>query len=61
MNGGPNNMTTSYKYDKYSRNYLVTEVFDGNTFATQYGFDNLGRVGTTTYPSGFVTSNVYDA
>ena len=60
MTGGPNNMTTSYKYDNHSRNYKVTETFDGQTFVTSFGFDSHSRINKITYPSGYVVNQTYD-
>ena len=60
ITGGPNSMTTSYKYDNLSRNYQVTEAFDGQTFSITYGFDSHSRVNKITYPSGFIVNQTYD-
>jgi RHS repeat-associated protein len=60
ISGGPGNMTTSYKYDNLSRNYKVTEAFDGQSFPTTYGFDSYSRVNKITYPSGFEINQTYD-
>jgi len=60
ITGGPNSMSTIYKYDDYSRNYLVTENFDGHTFTTNYGFDDHSRINKITYPSGYIVNHYYD-
>ncbi len=60
MSGGPDNMTTKYKYDDFGRNYQVNENIEGETFSTTYGFDNFNRVTSITYPSGFKVKQSYD-
>jgi len=60
INGGPNNLTSAYTYDNYSRNNSVSETIDGQTFTTSYSFDNYSRVNKITYANGFVVNQVYD-
>ncbi|MBX7182922.1 MAG: hypothetical protein K1X82_12480 [Bacteroidia bacterium] len=52
-----------FSYDAFGRNTSFKEKH-GNfaeVFTTVYTYDNLNRLATTTYPSGFVTKNTYDA
>ena len=60
ISGGPNNLTTAYKYDAYSRNFKTIETIDGTPFTTTYCFDNHSRINHITYPSGYVIRQYYD-
>lgn len=60
INGGAGNMLTTYKYDDFSRNIRVSETFDGQSFTTDFVYDNYNRPKTVTYPSGYLVNYVYD-
>ena len=53
--------TTDYAYDNYGRLSASTEIIDGQTFSTAYGYNTYGDVTSKTYPSGLVTTHAYDA
>jgi RHS repeat-associated protein len=59
----PNTNTTTFSY--YPRNWLKTITYPATSTqpitTTQYTYDGMGRVLTTTDQAGQVTTNVYDA
>ena len=49
-----------YGYDELNRLQSIKESFDGVTYGTLYTYeDNTGRLSTTTYPTSYLTKNVY--
>jgi len=59
---GFNGVIKDYTYDTYQR--LKTEKLttdDGSVFTTTYAYNTYGDLIQTTYPSGLVVKNVYDA
>ncbi|MDD5570642.1 MAG: FG-GAP-like repeat-containing protein [Bacteroidales bacterium] len=62
MNGGKDNMQTSYKYDNFGRNYQVIENIDAqNNFTTSFAFDDYSNVSQINYPSGYIVKRFYDS
>lgn len=50
----------SYGYDRLKRLQSIKESVLGTTYSTNYTYnENTGRLETTTYPTGFVTKDVY--
>jgi RHS repeat-associated protein len=58
---GPNSLT-EFQYDGFNRLIQSKEtIYQGNkTFSSNYSYDNYGREIQHTYPSGFITKNVYN-
>lgn len=52
--------TTSYRYDDRGNRVLETHIVSGQTYATSYAYDDVGRVTSITYPSGRTVTYAYD-
>jgi RHS repeat-associated protein len=52
---------TAYTYDAFSRVSTYSQRIDSQIYTHSYTYDVLGRPATTVYPSGFSTTNVYNA
>jgi RHS repeat-associated protein len=50
----------SYQYDSYDRINLITRSIDDRTYTNSMSYDNLGRVLSVSYPSGFSVSYIYN-
>lgn len=59
---GPNALT-DLVYDNLNRatEYKETVIAGNKEFKTNYDYDKYNRVTQTTYPSGYITKNTYDA
>jgi YD repeat-containing protein len=49
-----------YTYDEVSRLKNFKTTIDGSGYLFSYTYDNLGRLDTTTYPTGFTTQNQFN-
>ncbi|MDD2799355.1 MAG: lamin tail domain-containing protein [Bacteroidales bacterium] len=56
-----NKHSQTFGYDQYDRVTSVIENIKGKSFTKSTKYDALGRVSEETYPSGYYTTNVYDA
>jgi RHS repeat-associated protein len=54
-------VSTTITYDAANRPEVRTEMIDGETFVTQYGYDGRDNLTSTTYPSGRIVEQTYDA
>lgn len=50
----------TFTYDNLGRITSVSQVIDQVTYLTQYTYNLLGQLATTTYPSGHVVTHNYD-
>ncbi|OFX38477.1 MAG: hypothetical protein A2X08_13745, partial [Bacteroidetes bacterium GWA2_32_17] len=57
---GPNGASKSYKYDAMSRLKQINESYLGQTFTTNYQYDNFGNISKIIYPSNFSVIQEYD-
>ena len=57
---GAGAQTTSYQYDNYQRVVLSEDNYNNVTYQTSYTYDQLGRLDSKVYPSGFEVKNVYN-
>ena len=56
-----NGIITQYTYDNLKRLQAEQVTLDGNNYITQYNYDSYSNLIKTTYPSGVVINNNYDA
>jgi RHS repeat-associated protein len=57
---GINGNNQDFTYDNFGNLQTTSEIIDGNNYITSYTYDAMNRPVTTTYPSGFAISNVYN-
>ena len=57
---GPGHQT-DYTYDNHLRSKNVTETINETIYQTHFTYDELGRLETTIYPSGFAIRNEYNS
>lgn len=50
----------TYQYDGFQRVVHTDETYDNTTYSTSYTYNQLGRLSTETYPSGFTVRNRYN-
>ncbi|MBI2312112.1 MAG: RHS repeat protein, partial [Betaproteobacteria bacterium] len=55
-----NGYSRSYTYDALGRVATIATTIDA-AYSISYGYDASGRLETTTYPTGFVAKNLYNA
>ncbi|MDQ6959532.1 MAG: SpvB/TcaC N-terminal domain-containing protein [Mariprofundaceae bacterium] len=51
----------AYIYDTYGRVKSASTTINGQTYNVSTGYDNIGRVGTITYPTGITIKRNYSA
>lgn len=52
--------TITYQYDNLQRVIQTNETYGNTTYSTSYTYNQLGRLRTETYPSGFQVKNKYN-
>lgn len=57
----PNSMSRTYEYDTKGRVNSIGETIAWTNFSTSFTYDNLGRLGTRTHPSGIVETMNYNS
>ncbi|MBV2245595.1 MAG: VCBS repeat-containing protein, partial [Lentimicrobium sp.] len=55
-----NNHLTNYIYDDFLRPKSVTKTIAGEPYTTKFTYDELGRLETTTHPTGITVSEGYN-
>jgi len=55
-----NNHLTNYRYDDALRPISITETISGKPYTTRFTYDELGRLETTTHPTGITISEGYN-
>ena len=53
--------TITYQYDNLQRVIQTNETYGNTTYSTLYTYNQLGRLNTETYPTGFQVKNKYNS
>jgi len=57
----PSGVTDQYSYDAFGRQTQHIKTIAGTAFTTTQGYDAYDNITSTTYPSGIIVNNSYDA